>query len=517
MLRRRPRPHGPASVASVVLATLLAITAGPVPAPTDAAGAPGAGGIPSKLVIDTYSDPGVLDPGTQWGVGSIIIYRNIFDQLLRRDPASGKIEPGVATSWKSVNPTTWRFTIRQGIKFTNGAPLTAEDVAFSLARILNPALKSAQYANYSEVQTASAEGNAVTITTKTPYPLLLQYLTILSIVPKAYVTEHGDAYFNLHPIGSGPYMLGSWNQGATVTLVRNPSYWDRQGVFAQVEYRVVTNDATRVADLQSGVADLALSLTPDDVSTLKSSGSLKPLVVPSEFVQLLFYNTYQPPTDSLQVRRALGYALDIPLLLKTVLKGFGRPVREPLSPVVFGYSPSEPGTTYDPAKARELLQEAHYNGAPLVMLASAFMNPNLVQAIQSELADVGLKVTIQNVPGPTYLLKVQSPQHNWGNLTLLGWSCSCGDAGGLLYPLFYSKSIWSSWSNPEFDAHIAAAESTLSAQQRKAEFNRALAIIAQQAPAIGLYQQESIYGANAHLVWQPNPQSNIFLNEMGWK
>lgn len=506
-----------ASLAPVVLASLVAAALGLAPAHLDAAGSQSPGGVPTKLVIDTYSDPGVLDPGTQWGVGSIIIYRNIFDQLLRRDPATRKIGPGVATSWKSITPTTWRLTIRQGIKFTDGAPLTADDVAFSLTRILNPALKSAQYANYAEVQTASAEGNTVTITTKTPYPLLLQYLTILSVVPKAYVTEHGDAYFNLHPIGSGPYMLGSWNQGATVTLIRNPSYWDKPGVFAEVEYRVVTNDATRVADLQSGVADLALSLTPDDITTLKSSNSLKALVVPSEFVQLLFFNTYQPPTDSLQVRRALGYALDIPLLLKTVLKGFGRPVREPLSPVVFGYNPSERGATYDPAKARQLLQEAHYNGTPLVMLASAFMNPNLVQAIQSELADAGLKVDIQNVPGPTYLLKVQSPQHNWGNLTLLGWSCSCGDAGGLLYPLFYSKSLWSSWSNPEFDAHIAAAESTLLEQRRKAEFNRALEIIAQQVPAIGMYQQESIYGANAHLVWQPNPQSNIFLYEMRWK
>lgn len=510
--RTRFRPEW---LAPVVLVSLL--TLGSAPAHLDAAGSQSPGSMPTKLVIDTYSDPGVLDPGTQWGVGSIIIYRNIFDQLLRRDPATGKILPGVATSWTATNPTTWRLTIRQGIKFTNGAPLTAEDVAFSLTRILNPTLKSAQYANYAEVQTAVAEGNAVTITTKTPYPLLLQYLTILSVVPKAYVTEHGDAYFNLHPIGSGPYMLGGWNQGATITLVRNPSYWDKPGLFTEVEYRVVTNDATRVADLQSGAADVALALTPDDITILKSSNSLKALVVPSEFVQLLFFNTYQPPTDSIQVRRAIGYALDIPLLLKTVLKGFGRPVREPLSPVVFGYNPSEPSATYDPAKARQLLQEAHYNGVPLAMLASAFMNPNLVQAIQSELADAGLKVTIQNVPGPTYLLKVQSPQHNWGNLTLLGWSCSCGDAGGLLYPLFYSKSLWSSWSNPEFDTHIAAAESTLSEQRRKAEFNRALEIIAQQVPAIGMYQQESIYGANAHLVWQPNPQSNIFLNEMGWK
>lgn len=126
-------------------------------------------------------------------------------------------------------------------------------------------------------------------------------------------------------------------------------------------------------------------------------------------------------------------------------------------------------------------------------------------------------MTIQNVPGPTYLLKVQSPQHNWGNVTLLGWSCSCGDAGGLLYPVFYSKSIWSSWSDPSFDQSISAAQSTLVARDRLRAFHGALQVIAQQVPAIGMYQQESIYGANAHLVWTPNPQSNIFLNEMGWK
>jgi peptide/nickel transport system substrate-binding protein len=499
---------------ATVLAGVLALACGLVPIATS--GAP-PGGAPAKLAIDSYSDPGILDPGTQWGVGSIIIYRNIFDQFLRRDPATGKIGPGIATAWKALNPTTWQFTVRDGIKFTDGTALTAEDAAFSLKRILDPSLKSAQYANYSDVDTVSAKGNVVTIVTKSPDPLLLQYLTILSVVPEAYVQQHGDAYFNLHPVGSGPYTLESWNQGANVTLARNDTYWGKKGAFAEVEYRVVTNDATRLADLQSGVADLALSLTPDDVGTLQSSPALKALVVPSEFVQLLFFNTYQAPTNSLQVRQAVGYALNIPLLLQTVLKGFGKPVRVPLSPVVFGYDPSGPGTTFDPAKARQLLSEARYSGAPLVMLASAFMNPDLVQAIQSELADVGLNMSIQNVPGPTYLLKVQNPQHNWGNVTLLGWSCSCGDAGGLLYPVFYSKSIWSSWSDPSFDQYISAAQSTLVARDRLRAFHSALGVIAQQVPAVGMYQQESIYGANAHLVWTPNPQSNIFLNEMGWK
>jgi len=127
----------------------------------------------SKLVVDEASDPSTLDPGLQYNTESYTVYRNIFDNLLHRDPKTLKIIPWIATSWTEKTPTEWTFTIKKGVKFQNGDALTAQDVAFSLQRILDASLHSPQLANFSEVTSRAASGDKVTIDTEKPAPTLL--------------------------------------------------------------------------------------------------------------------------------------------------------------------------------------------------------------------------------------------------------------------------------------------------------------------------------------------------------
>lgn len=472
--------------------------------------------MPSQLVIDDDGAVSNLDPGLQYSPESYSVYRNIFDQLLLRNPKTGQMEPDVATSWRALNSTTWQFQIRKGIKFSNGEPLTAADVVFSLQRILNPSFQSPQYANFSAISSVNSSGSSVTVTTKTPDPTLLSFMTTLSIVPKAYVQQHGNTYFNLHPIGSGPYTLVSWNQGSKVVLQRNPNYWGPKPIFKTVVFRIVPNPATRVADLQSGKADLAMYLTPDQVSTLKSSG-LHALITPTERAALLMMNPFQGVTKSLLVREAIAYAINRPLMVKTLMRGYAKVINEPVTPAVFGYDPNIPGYPYNPRKAKALVKQAGYNGQPLILPTSAVFSQAVVQEIQSELEAVGLNVQIQSYAFPTFLQKVQSPGHTWGNIRFGQWSCGCGDASGTIYPLFYSKSIWSSFSNASFDQYITAAQSTLNPTQRRQDMAQALTVLQQQVPGIGLWQTDTIYGANPHLVWQPDSQENMYINQMSWK
>lgn len=473
--------------------------------------------IPHTLVVDLDAAPSNLDPGLQYNLESYWVYRNIFDQLLTDNPKTDTIEPDVATAWRNPSPTTWVFTIRKGIKFTNGQPLTASDVAYSLNRIISPSFDSPQAPNFAEVKSVTASGDHVTITTSQPDPVLLGNLTTLSIVPKNYIIAHGNAYFNLHPIGSGPYQLQQWVQGSTVTLVRNPHYWGKKPVFPAVEFRAVPSEATRVSDLESGVADIAFPIEPDQAATIQSNSSLQLLTTPTDRVAYLAFNTDQAPTNNVLVREAITHALNIPLMIKTIEQGYATPVNTTLTPVGFGYDASIPGYTYNPSLAKTLLKEAHYTGAPLVFATSPSYPTIVIQAIQQELSAVGIPVKIVSTTQATYLQKVQSPTHTWGNLRMGAWQGTWPDASTYLYPMFYSTSIWSSWSNPQFDTAIAAAQSTLNKSVRQAAIDRALQILHDQAPAMGLWQEYDLYGASKNLAWQPNPLENFFVAQMGWK
>ena len=473
--------------------------------------------VPHTLVVDLAAAPSNLDPGLQYNLESYWVYRNIFDQLLTDNPNTGTIEPDVATSWSNPSPTTWVFTIRSGIRFSNGQPLTAADVAYSLDRIISPSFDSPQAPNFSEVKSVTASNNQVTITTGQPDPVLLGNLTTLSVVPKSYILSHGNAYFNLHPVGSGPYQLSNWVQGSTVTLVRNPHYWGKTPVFPAVEFRAVPSEATRVSDLQSGVADIAFPINPDQGTTIQSNSSLQLLTTPTDRVAYLAFNTDQAPTNNLLVREAITHALNIPLMIKTIEQGYGHQVNTTLTPIGFGYDTSIPNYTYNPGLAKRLLQEAHYAGTPMVFATSPSYPTTVIQAVQQELSAVGIPVKIVSTTQATYLQKVQSPTHSWGNLRMGAWQGTWPDASTYLYPMFYSSSIWSSWANSQFDTAITSAQSTLNQSARQTDINQALKILHAQAPAMGLWQEYDLYGANKNLVWHPNPLENFFVAQMGWK
>jgi peptide/nickel transport system substrate-binding protein len=193
-------------LAGVIAACLASAACGIAPAT--------AGRDASTLVVDTVNYPSTLDPGQQYDTDSYSVYRNIFDQLLHRDPQTNAITPWIASSWSQVDPKTWKFAIRPEVTFSDGSPLTAQDAAFSISRILDKTFGSQQYANFSVISNASVEGGDLVVRTSVPSPTLLSYLTTLSVVPEAYVKRLGDKAFAVKPIGSGPYVLTSAGAGS---------------------------------------------------------------------------------------------------------------------------------------------------------------------------------------------------------------------------------------------------------------------------------------------------------------
>ena len=468
------------------------------------------------LTADLPNDAATLDPHVQWDTDSYTIYRNIFDNLVTRD-AAGTIVPQIATAWRYANDTTIEFDIRQGVKFHDGSPLTADDVAFSVRRIIDPGFKSPQLSQFDQI--ASAEASApfkVTLTTRTPYPALLAQLVKLSIVPKAYVEKVGDQKFNLEPVGSGPYRLKAWQKGVQTVLEANDAYWRGRPPFRTVTFRVVPDVATRVADLRTARADIVRQLSPDEAIEIKKDARLQVLSVPTERVGYMFINALAGPTADVRVRRAIAYAIDKNGIIDALLQGYAKPVNVVLTPANFGYVADVKDYEHDPAKAKALVKEAGAEGASLTFLTSPAYDRRIVEAIQQMIQDVGLKVDIAMLDQPTFLRRRQGRPDEAGSLALGRWSCACQDADGVIFPLFRSGGIWAKYSSPAFDAEVEAARRILDEKQRLGHYKKAFEILREDVPGLGLYQDVAIYGARKELKWTPTPNEAFFVMDMKW-
>ncbi|MSP48993.1 MAG: peptide ABC transporter [Alphaproteobacteria bacterium] len=469
------------------------------------------------LVVDLASEPSSLDPQVQWNPDSYWVYRNIFDNMATRDD-DGKIAPQVATSWKAIDDSTIEFTLRSDIKFHDGTALTADDVAFTIKRITDPAFKSPQLDQFNKI-VATEVVNPTTIRVKTAgvYPVLMAQLAKLRIVPKAHIEKIGNEQFNQGPVGSGAYKFGSIQRGVKVVLTRNDAYWGAKGPFPTVEFRAVPDAATRMADLRSGRADLIVTINSDHAKELKADANTKVLSVLSERVAYFMLNSLTGPTADLRVRQAISHAIDRQGIIDGLMGGYDKPVATMLSPVHVGYSEGFKGPVYDPAKAKALLKDV---GAPATGTFTLFTSPvfdqRIVTAIQQMLRDVGLKVEITSSDFANWLKRAQAAPAEFGEVTFSRWSCGCQDADGILYPLYHSKSQWAKSNNPAMDAELDAGRSTLNEAARLAHYKKVNEIAEATVPLVPLYQAAILYGARKELRWKPTPNESFFLNRMGW-
>ncbi len=470
----------------------------------------------TELVIDLAADAATLDPQLQWDTDSYSVYRNIFDNLVTRD-AAGAIVPQVATAWHYADGTTLVFDLRTDITFQDGSKLTPEDVAFSVNRIIDPALKSSQLSQFDQITSAEVTGPAqVTLHTKSPYPVLLSQLVKLSVVPKAYVQRVGDQAFNEHPVGSGPYKLRAWQRGVAITLDAVADYWRGKPPFASVVFRAVPDVPTRVADLRAGRADLVRGLSPDDAEALASDHAVQVLSVPTERVAYLSINALAGPTKDVRVRRAIAMAVDRDTLITALQQGFARPVQEVSTPPDFGYTTDVAAWPFDPDAARKLIEQAGAKGAVVQFITSPVYDRRLNEAVQQMLADVGLNVQIVMLDQPTFLRRRQGPADDAGILSQGRWSCACQDVDGVIFPLFRTGSIWSKYSNPAYDKLVDDARSTLDEARRRQDYRQAFAILHDDVPGLGLFQDVALYGASPHLQWQPTANEAMFVFDMAW-
>ncbi len=370
----RIAPEHPASmrlVASVALAAAVLALATPASAKTFKWSS--ASDIPTW---DIHSQNNALGNGVHSAVYESLVYYNKKFEL----------EPVLATAWKQISPTQVRISLRQGVKFHDGATFDADDAKFSLERAM---AKTSNYGVYTQGidRVVKVDDHTIDIFTKGPNPVLLNQLTELRMLSKAWseknkssepkdIKTKDENFAHRNANGTGPFMLKGWEQDVRLTLVRNPNWWGKPidgGNVTEIVYSPIKSEATRVAALLSGEVDMVLDPSPADLAKLRAAPNLK--VVDGAENRTIFFGMDQfrdelpgsnvkgkNPLKDLRVRKALYQSIDIDTITRVTLRGLGQATGALVAPQVNGWTKEVHARyPYDIKAAQKLLADAGYS------------------------------------------------------------------------------------------------------------------------------------------------------------
>ncbi|MGV6873579.1 ABC transporter substrate-binding protein [Pseudochelatococcus sp. B33] len=472
---------------------------------------------PATLVVAQPADAYSMDPAKHSTFPTANVLFQIYDALVTQDE-NGEIAPALATSWSNPDPLTWRFKLREGVKFHNGEPFNAAAVKYSFDRALDPGFKAPYYARIAQIKAVEiVDDYTVDIKTEKPFPTMLLSLYEASfpalIVPPSYTQQDDGAALASKPVGTGPYRFVAWQKDEQVVLEANPDYWGGKPAIDRVVFRPIKETRTRIAELKSGGVGIAVDIPPEDIPALEG-GNTKVASVASEFLYFLAFDTTRDtPLKNKLVRQAINYAVDVDAIQQALLNGMGNRIALTLPQNAFGYDPSWQPYPFDPDKARALLAEAGYPDGftiPLMTRKGRYMKDSeIVEATAGFLARVGIKADIQYIE-PGVWGQISEKKGREG-ITFPGWSGR--DPNLVWMPLLHTGEYQSYYSNPELDALLNAGAGTIDPAERTAIYQKAAAIIKEEAPHLPMLQLPLIYGLDAKLSWTPRPDSVIDLRK----
>ena len=365
-----------------------------------------------ELVFARNEEPLTLDPGIPGDNGSIWTITQIFSTLTRADETGAKIEPDLAESWdKSDDGMIYTFHLRDA-KFSNGDPVTAEDVIFSLERARGP--QSGYAFVYEPIDKLEAvDPKTVKITLKRPYSPFLSAVSLFTgaTVPKAVYEKDPDG-FGDHPIGSGAFMVQEYARGSQVVLVPNPDYWEL-GVdckplpyLDKVTMKYVPESSARVLGIRGGDYDVISGVSYSEGAALDSEDGITLEVAPIYRLDYVYLNHQVPPLDKKEFLQALNYAANREAILKNVFFGYGE-LPNGYMPKMNFHSKDVPLIPYNPDKAKELLNTAGYAGEKLELMIPSGDAPakQIATILQQNWREVGINVELVEFAGATAFQK----------------------------------------------------------------------------------------------------------------
>jgi peptide/nickel transport system substrate-binding protein len=433
-----------------------------------------------------------LDPSYTPEAVAYRVIRGVFDSLVY-EGADGQFTPWLATSWTAnSSATSYTFTLRKGVTFSDGTPLNAAAVKYTFDRIESPAEGSlfaiVLLGPYKDTVVNSPY--SVTVNFSAPYPGFLEAASqaFLGIVSPTAATKEGTAGFGLHPVGSGPFEITSNIADQSITEVRNPDYdWGPAGLnhqgpacLSKIVFTEVPTESTRAGQLEHGQVDAAETILPPDYTTVKDDANLRLYVVPGAGADYQYeINTAQAPWNDTQLRIALRDAINLPAILKAVYQGEYTQAWGPLMPNTAFYDPAVQNSwSYDPALSESILQKAgwvlgsdgyrHKDGQTLsISFLGSTPDRELRQEVsvyvQAYLKQVGIDMTITNLTAQAAIAASESGKYGIAATSFITASPS------ILYDFFDSALIptpgksglnGSHLDNPTVDSWLGTAETS---------------------------------------------------------
>jgi len=487
------------------LIAVLSLLASAVPAHPQDRGEPGPRATGGTYRRPLGSDPGTLDPVRTNDIYGRSVTEQIFDGLVQFDQTL-TVSPALAQYWKSSRDNLmWTFTLRRGVRFHHGRELTADDVVYSLTRILDPRIKSDAADLFIHIKGAQEyrEGRArtvaglaaldphtvqVTLTEATAPLVSILALGQAKIVPRDVAEERGDA-FGTAPVGTGPFRFVRWERGKEIVLARNPDAFQGPPYLSRVVYRIFPGESHDLMCQEFEQGNLEESPVAPACRALR----IRPLRRVTFSVRFYGLNTRAKPLSNALVRQAIAHALDRESTVQDIFLGRHQAARGILPPGLPGYNPGVRPLAYSPSTARELLQRAGHPGGrglgPIEVWSSVKGEriERELTAVRAQLAAVGIAAEIHyETDWPTFSRQLAAGRYP---MFVYAWYADVPDPDNFLFKLFYSRSPRNAtgYANPTVDRLLLEGREQPRLEKRSEVYRQAEQIIVNEAPIIPVW------------------------------
>ena len=477
------------------------------------------------LILGTGAEPTSIDPHYWSGFPNIQLGLSVFGHLVNYN-SKFQITPGLATSWKPLDETTWEFKLRD-TKWHDGTPLSAEDIIFTFKRAPDTGLK--QFGNYIRgKEIKRIDDRTIHIMTQKPDPLVPNAMAAFGVVS----AKHGDAPTEDYnsgkaTVGIGPFKFVEWVKGDRLVLEANPNYWEGKSEWDRVILKPITSGPSRIVALLNGDVDMIDYVPTADIPLLKKNEKLNVSQTPSCRVIFLspdqgsdvspFVRTndgepmFPNPLRDWRVRKAMRLAIDRAGIVERVMDGNAVPASQQLGRGLFGYNPNLPVDKFDPEGAKALLAKAGYgDGFRLTIHGTNDRYDNdaqILEALAQMLTQVGITTEVQPLPKSVFFSRNAKREFS---LSMVGNCSSTAEASSPLrefHHTYYPNTPFGvynrqRYSNSRLDPIIEAALATMDDAKRTELFHTAMEIAVNDVSTIPLHQQVNTWATRKGVVYE---------------
>jgi peptide/nickel transport system substrate-binding protein len=496
----------------------------------------------AELKVGLALEPSSIDPHYHNLSPNNSFARHIFDRLAHTDEKQ-RLEPGLAVSWKPLDDTTWEFKLREGVKWHDGSPFTADDVLFTFERAPKVEASPSSFALYTKGKTLTkVDDHTIHIKTERPHPLMPNDVATINIISKknGEGAKTEDYNSGKAAIGTGPYKLVEWVPGDRLVIENNPDYWGDKAQFDKVVMKPIKSGPARVAALLAGDVEFIDLVPTADIAGLETDANV---VLSSGVSNRVIYlhldhdrdaspfvtgTDGKNPLKDLRVRKAISKAINRPAIVEKVMENVAIPAGQLLPEGFFGVSENLPPETYDPAAAKQLLADAGWGGG----FGLTIHGPNdryindakIAQAIGQMLTRVGIDTTVETMPKSVYFRRAsrggpdKTPEFSF---ILVGWGSGTGEASSPLKSLLhtynkdrgYGAANRGRYSNPEVDKLVEDALATVDDAAREKMLQKATELAIGDLGIIPLHYQVNTWATRPGLAYIPRTdESTVIMN-----